>query len=189
MATTFKEKIADTLNAKAGHLARERGLHLLRIEVRGTEQNPVIEVLLDGDRLVAISDCETVSKELATIIDAERLVKGNYRLDVMSPGIEEPLVYDWQFARSIGHLVEVHYRDGDDHHTLHGHLRESSSKEIAIEPIHLKGTRSAARTAVTDEGPVELKADEQLYEKPVQIVKIQRGHLTKVVVQPEMGRK
>ncbi len=189
MATTFKEKIASTLHIKASELARERGLHLLRIDVRGTEQNPVIEVLLDGDRLVAVDDCEIVSRDLAVAIEADKLVKGNYRLDVMSPGVEEPLVHDWQFTRSIGRLVEVHYRDGGDHHTLHGHLRESSQKEIAIEPIHLKGIRPPTRTALTEDGPVKLEADEQLYEKPVAIVKIDRAHLTKVVVQPEMSRR
>src|ERR1035437_7579698 len=78
MATTFKEKIASALNAKASELARERGLHLLRIDVRGTEQNPVIEVLLDGDRLVAVADCEIVSRDLAAVIEADKLVKGNY---------------------------------------------------------------------------------------------------------------
>src|SRR5438046_9986160 len=102
----YQEKIVSTLSPKASELAQRRGLHLLRIQVRGTEQTPVIEVLLDGERQVAIDDCEAVSRDLAIWVDTEQNVKGNYRLDVMSPGLEEPLEQDYQFTRSIGRLVE-----------------------------------------------------------------------------------
>jgi ribosome maturation factor RimP len=185
----FQDKIVSTLSSKGSELAEQQGLHLLRIQVRGTEQTPVIEVLLDGDRNVTVDDCEAVSRELSEWVDSGQMVKGNYRLDVMSPGIEEPLEHDWQFKRSIGRLVEVHYRDGEEHHTLHGHLREATAKDIALEPIHVAGSRKHSKTVVTEDGAIELEKDEQIYEKPVELVKIERGHITKVVVQPDMSRR
>ena len=184
----FQEKIISTLSPKASELSERRGLHLLRIQVRGTEQTPVIEVLLDGDRQVAIDDCEAVSRDLSSWVDEAQNVKGNYRLDVMSPGMEEPLEQDYQFTRSIGRLVEVHYRDGEESHTLHGHLRESDGREIAIEPIHVAQPKKHSKTIVTEDGTIELEKDEQIYDKPVELVKIDRAHVTKVLVQPEMRR-
>jgi ribosome maturation factor RimP len=184
----FQEKIVSTLSPKASKLAEGRGLHLLRIQVRGAEHTPVIEVLLDGERQVSIEDCESVSRDLTTWVDAEQNVKGNYRLDVMSPGLEEPLEEDYQFTRSIGRLVEVHYRDGEESHTLHGHLRESNGREIAIEPIHVATPKKHSKTVVTEDGMIELEKDEQIYDKPVELVKIDRSHVTKVIVQPEMKR-
>src|SRR5207253_9869313 len=173
MDDSFKNTIVNTLEPHASKLAKGRDLHLLRIDVRGTAQTPVIEVLLDGNRLISIDDCETVSKELNNTIESGKLVKGNYRLDVMSPGMDEPLVEDWQFERSVGRLVEVHYEDQGEHHTLHGHLRSSNSKDIAIEPIHVKGTKPARKKeVVTDEGPVVLQSDEQIYDARVELVKV-----------------
>ncbi|HEY3876660.1 MAG TPA: hypothetical protein VGM92_14380 [Candidatus Kapabacteria bacterium] len=184
MENTFKNDILDSLEKPAGALAQERGLNLLRINVRGTGSAPVIEVLLDGERLVSIDDCEFVSKGLDASIEAGTLVKGNYRLDVMSPGIDEPLVQDWQFQRNLGRLVEVQYRDGGEHHTLHGHLRNYTIEEIGIEPIHLKSNKPKKK-AVTSEGEtVTLERDEQLYERDVELVKIARKHLVSAVVQP-----
>src|SRR2546425_372810 len=107
MTTPSKERIVQSLEGKARSFARDRGLYLLRIDVRGWERQRVIGVLLDGERAVAVADCEAVSKDLNAAIDAGNLVKGNYRLDVMSPGMDEPLTQDWQFKRSLGRLVEV----------------------------------------------------------------------------------
>ena len=189
MENTFKSDIAESLEKPASKLASARGLYLLRINVRGSASTPVIEVLLDGDRLVTIEDCASVSHELTTVIDAEKLVKGNYRLDVMSPGIDEPLAEDWQFQRNLGRSVEAHYQDAGEHHTLHGHLRAYTATEIGIEPIHIHSHKSVkAKTVITEEGAVTLKRDEQLYDDPVALVKIERKHLTKVVVQPDFGK-
>ncbi len=189
MENTFKAAIADSLEKPASRLANVRGLNLLRINVRGSASSPVIEVLLDGERLVTIEDCTSVSQELTALIDTEKLVRGNYRLDVMSPGIDEPLVEDWQFQRNLGRLVEVHYQDAGEHHTLHGHLRAYTTQEIGIEPIHVRSAKAIqARTVATEDGLVELQRDEQLYRDPVELVKIERKHVTKVVVQPEFAR-
>lgn len=189
MTNNFKTTIAETLSKPAARLAAARGLHLLRIQVRGTESAPVIEVLLDGDRPIVIEDCEGVSKDLSTEIDTAKLIKGNYRLDVMSPGLEEPLVEDWQFARSIGRLIEAQYQDDVEHHTLHGHLRAYTPKEIAIEPVHVKTPKVIKPNLITtDSGPIAFERDEQLYDLPVELVKIERRHLIKVIAQPEFGK-
>lgn len=189
MTNNFKTTIPETLSKPASRLATARGLHLLRIQVRGTESNPVIEVLLDGDRPIVIDDCESVSKALSAEIDSAKLIKGNYRLDVMSPGLEEPLVEDWQFARSVDRLIEAQYQDSGEHHTLHGHLRSYTPKEISIEPVHINKPKVVKPNMVTtDSGPIALEQDEQLYNPPVELVKIERRFLTKVVAQPEFGK-
>jgi ribosome maturation factor RimP len=189
MENTFKNPIVKALEPYATKFAQDRGLYLLRVEVRGTEFNPVIEVVLDGDRSIMIDDCEAVSKDLNIAIEAGKLVRGNFRLDVLSPGTDEPLIYDWQFERNLGRLIEAHYQDAEETHTLHGHLREYNEKEIAVEPIHVKAKKPPiAKTIVTEEGPVVLQTDEQLYNKPVELVKIDRANLTKVIVQTEIRR-
>lgn len=186
MANNFKTTISEALDAPARQLASQRGLHILRIQVRGTESNPVIEILLDGPRNINIDDCETVSKALSNEVDSTKLIKGNYRLDVMSPGLEEPLVEDWQFERNVGRLIEAQYSEDGEHHSLHGHLRNYSEREISIEPVHVKKPKIDKHNMVTtDSGPIAFEKDEQLYNAPVELVAIERKYLIKVIVQPE----
>jgi ribosome maturation factor RimP len=189
MENEFKDSISNALAPTATRLAEARGLHLLRITVRGTVQNPVIEVILDGDRGIQVEDCEAVSRDLNTAIETDKLIKGNHRLDVLSPGIEEPVIHEWQFQRNTGRLVEVHYQDGEEHHTVHGRLKGCDREEISLEPIHVKGKRPhGPKTIATEEGVVKLQEDEQLYDLPVELVKVDRSKVTKVLVQLEFGK-
>jgi ribosome maturation factor RimP len=188
MEKSFKTRISDTLRPLATGFAEPLGLVVLRIEVRGTEQQPVIEVILDGERAVQIADCEQVSKSLHEAIDSDTLVKGNYRLDVLSPGIDEPIMEDFQLKRNMGRLVEVQYRDGEEHHTLHGRLRDFSDKEVVIQPIHPKSSTKPSKSVVTEAGQVQIEDDEQIYDDPVELVKIERKHVSRLVAQVDFGR-
>jgi ribosome maturation factor RimP len=98
----------DRLHDIAAEAAEPLGLLILRMTARGTPSRAILEVILDGPRQVSIDDCQTVSKKINDAIEAdESLLKGNYRLDVLSPGLDEPIVHDYQFQRTIGHLVEI----------------------------------------------------------------------------------
>lgn len=188
MDKSFKSRIGDNLKPRANEFAGALGLVVLRIDVRGTEQQPVIEVILDGERAVQLADCEQVSKLLHEAIDSGNLVKGNYRLDVLSPGIDEPIMEDFQLKRNMGRLVEVQYRDGEEHHTLHGRLRDFSDKEVVIQPIHPKGARKPSKSVVTEAGQVQIEDDEQIYDDPVELVKVERKHVSRLVATVDFGK-
>lgn len=123
-------KLIDTIRPVAESAAAERGLNVLHCIVRGTDSRPVIEITLDGDRLVGVEDCETVSKALQSFAD-ERLGQNvNYRLDVLSPGIDEPIVYDYQLKRSIGRILRIAY-------TEEGVIREVTGTLVSFDAIKL----------------------------------------------------
>lgn len=176
----FKQKIESALSPVAEKAAEERGLKLLRINIRGTDKTPVIEVILDGERQVSLEDCEDISRKLDEFLNANASLSQNFRLDVLSPGVEEPLVQDFQYIRSLGKLVEVHYSDSGEEHTIHGILREYRQTEIALEPAHKKGKKTVVRD---EEVPLPLKRDEQLYDAPVELVRIDRKKVKKAIVQ------
>ena len=137
--STYKDDIQTAVAGVAEPLARARGLKLLRVTVRGTEQNPVIEVVLDGNRQIEIQDCEAVSRDLNETLENSNLVKGNFRLDVMSPGLEEPLVEDYQFERAVSRLVEIEWEQDGDARTTKGYLKTHGP----VLTVETAGTRSA----------------------------------------------
>ncbi len=182
MKPEFIDSVTKTLKPHATKAADERGLHVLRIEVRGTEQSPVVEVILDGDRFVKVEDCEAVSRTLGTLLDESKLIPGNPRLDVMSPGTEEPIVLDYQLNRSIGKNVEVHYKDGEESHTVHGKLIAFTNKNVELEPIHPKFKRGIHPKMAG------LAKDEQLFVPKVQEILIERDTITNMLIKLEFSR-
>lgn len=126
------KKNLDRLSEIAGNAAEELGLVLLRLTARGTPSRAIIEVTLDGSKLVSIDDCQTVSRKLNEAIEAESIVSGNFRLDVLSPGLDEPLVDDYQFQRTVGHLVEVSFEEEEKKKSVTGTLNGISPENITL---------------------------------------------------------
>jgi ribosome maturation factor RimP len=139
-------KNLNRLTEIATNAAEELGLVLLRITARGVPSRPVVEVTLDGPKLVAISDCEIVSKKLNEAIDAESLLSGNFRLDVLSPGLDEPVIHNYQFQRTVGHLVEASFDDQGKKASIVGILKEFSPNELVILKRQKKGSEANAIT-------------------------------------------
>jgi ribosome maturation factor RimP len=126
------KKNLDHLTGIAVKAAEELGLVILRLTARGTPSRAIIEVTLDRPKLVAISDCEIVSKKLNEAIEAESLIGGNFRLDVLSPGLDEPIVHDYQFQRTIGHLIEVSFEEEGKKTSVLGKLEQYSLNELVV---------------------------------------------------------
>lgn len=131
MANVLDTHIHDSLAAQTDKAAAERGLVILRVIVRGTKSRPVIEIILDGSRLVAVEDCEAVSKSTADFLDELPGMSKEYRLDVLSPGTDEPLLHPYQFQRSIGRLVEITLSGNSE--VIKGYLRSVSDSAITVE--------------------------------------------------------
>jgi ribosome maturation factor RimP len=115
----------DSINKKirqiASDSAEKKNLFLVDIVFRGTPNNPVIEVFVDGEQNVSAYECAKVSNEIKKIIDEESLYK-SYRLDVSSPGVERPLIYIKQFPKHINRNIEIQYKIADDVKNLKGEL-------------------------------------------------------------------
>jgi len=58
----------------------------------------VIEVTADTDEGITLGQLSTVSKVLSPLLDDE-FGDAGYRLDVTSPGLDQPLIEAWQYNR------------------------------------------------------------------------------------------
>jgi ribosome maturation factor RimP len=86
---------AARIAAIAGPVFAALGYRLVRVRVSGS------------DGTMSIEDCETASRALSPVLDAEDPVEHAYRLEVSSPGIDRPLVRRSDFERYAGHEVKV----------------------------------------------------------------------------------
>ena len=93
-------------------------------------KNGVLEILLDGDNGIAISDCVAVSRHVGFHLEEENVIENAYRLEVSSPGIDSPLLTIRQYAKNVGRNVRVKLEDGTK---FEGELVSATEQSITIE--------------------------------------------------------
>jgi len=117
----------------AHKIVSEKELVLVDLIIRGSNQNPVIEVFVDGARSVSADDCANISRELNKVIADEEIIFGNYRLDVSSPGVDKPLKYLVQFPKHINRKFSVKYLQGDDTKQITARLKAVEGEDLLFE--------------------------------------------------------
>jgi ribosome maturation factor RimP len=85
----------------------------LGYEMLGVEYLPrpkaghLLRVYIDSDGGVGLSDCEKVSHQISGVLEVEDPVRGEYALEVSSPGLDRPLFEKVHFERFVGELARV----------------------------------------------------------------------------------
>lgn len=90
-------------------IAREKGCRLLAIESAGGGRASVLRLVLeraDGSG-VSVEDCEAVSREVSTLLDASDEISHSYTLEVSSAGLERKLYSIDDARRFVGRRVRV----------------------------------------------------------------------------------
>ncbi len=87
-----------------------------------------IVVLLDNDKGISIADCVAMSRHIESNLDRE---KGDFELNVMSPGLSEPFKILRQYQKNIGKQVEVVLKENSK--KVIGKLLSASEEGILIE--------------------------------------------------------
>lgn len=87
------------------------GFELLGIELIKNGRISLLRVYIDKFEGVNIDDCVLVSQQLTGLLDVKDPIKGQYNLEVSSPGIDRPLFTDEQLKKHIGHIVMIKLRE------------------------------------------------------------------------------
>ena len=90
-------------------IAREKGCRLFAIEPSGVGRMSVLRLVLeraDGSP-VSVEDCEAVSREASTLLDASEEISHSYALEVSSAGLERKLYSLDDARRFVGRRVRV----------------------------------------------------------------------------------
>ena len=88
-------------------LIEDLGYEFVGLEQSSNPKNPVIVIYIDKPEGIAIEDCETVSREVAALLDVEDPIPGHYNLEVSSPGLDRPIFTLDQFEQFKGETVKL----------------------------------------------------------------------------------
>ena len=83
------------------------GYWLVRIKCSSRDGFTVQIMAERPDGTMTVEDCETCSRNISPVLDADDPIGREYRLEMSSPGIDRPLVRLSDFDRWKGHLARV----------------------------------------------------------------------------------
>ena len=107
----MRENVVARIQEIAQKVASSDGLEVVEVEVKGSGRNQMLRIYIDKPQGVTHADCESVSLQVGTILDAENLFPGHYTLEVSSPGVERKLRKWKDFERFQGHRMKVVLRE------------------------------------------------------------------------------
>ena len=86
------------------------GFELWGVEYIGQGKHSVLRLYIDSENGVTLDDCQQVSYQVSGILEVEDPIKGQYSLEVSSPGMDRPLFTIEHFTRYVGSNVKVRLR-------------------------------------------------------------------------------
>lgn len=102
-------RLSQETTEEIGAIAAEKGCRLLAVESAGAGRFSVLRVVLEREtgEPVTLADCEAVSREVSTLLDATGDIAHRYTLEVSSAGLDRRLYSLEDAQRFIGQRVHV----------------------------------------------------------------------------------
>ena len=102
----MEERIQRLLETTIGSL----GYELLGVEYLSQGKHSRLRIYIDGPDGIGVDDCTKVSHQVSGILDVEDPIKGEFALEVSSPGLDRPLFKPEHYKQYIGRQVKLRSR-------------------------------------------------------------------------------
>ena len=110
------------------------GYELLGIEHLAQGRHSLLRLYIDSPDGITVEDCERVSHQVSGVLEVEDPVKGQYTLEVSSPGLDRPLFKPEHYARFVGEVVALRLaRPLGDRRRFKGRLLALRDDAVVIE--------------------------------------------------------
>ena len=83
------------------------GYELLGVEHMAQGRHSLLRLYIDSPDGITVDDCERVSHQVSGVLEVEDPIKGQYTLEVSSPGMDRPLFKRAHYERFVGAEVQI----------------------------------------------------------------------------------
>jgi len=103
MSDSRQDKLTQLLRPAVEGLDYE----LVGIEHLPMGKHTVLRIYIDSPNGITVKDCSDVSHQVSGVLEVEEPIKGQFTLEVSSPGIDRPLFNFEQFKKFVGSKVKL----------------------------------------------------------------------------------
>lgn len=100
-------QVPENIQAIVRPVVESLGYELVGIEYLLQGKHGLLRVYIDTQDGVTVDDCQRVSHQLSGVLDVEDVIRGQYQLEISSPGLDRPLFTEEHFARFAGHMAKL----------------------------------------------------------------------------------
>ena len=112
------------------------GYELLGVEYISQGKHSIVRIFIDSENGVNLDDCQQVSGQISGILDVEDPIKGEYNLEISSPGTERPLFTLEHFEQFIGQAVSLRFHGMvEKRRKLKGHIETVEDSKVTISEL------------------------------------------------------
>lgn len=86
------------------------GFELWGLEYQTGGRTALLRIFIDGPEGVTVEDCARVSRQVSSVLDVDDPIRGEFTLEVSSPGIDRPLYTPEQYQLYAGYPVKLRLR-------------------------------------------------------------------------------
>lgn len=103
MSNSRQDKLTQLLRPAVEGL----GYELVGVEHLPMGKHTVLRIYIDSIDGITVNDCSRVSHQVSGVLEVEEPIKGQFTLEISSPGIDRPLFNFEQFEQFIGSKVKL----------------------------------------------------------------------------------
>jgi len=83
------------------------GYEFVGIEYLIQGKHSLLRIYIDSGNGITLDDCTQVSHQISGLLDVEDVIKGQFNLEVSSPGLDRPLFTLEHFQQYVGKEIKV----------------------------------------------------------------------------------
>ena len=95
------------LNALIEPIVVGMDYEMVGVEYLPQGKHSVLRIYIDKPEGIDVDDCGHVSRQISAMLDVEDPIKGEYSLEVSSPGMDRPLFTAAHFEQFVGNKANV----------------------------------------------------------------------------------
>lgn len=119
-----------SLESQIKKIVESCGAELYDIEIVTQRGKTIFRVTIKSSEGIDLDLCADISNMISPLLDLNPPVRGDYNLEVSSPGIERRLKKLSHFQKSIGEMVLIVLDDGAQ---IRGKLKDVKDSTIVVE--------------------------------------------------------
>ncbi len=129
---------SEAINGLLAPAIESLGYELVGIEHLPQGRHSLLRIYIDAEAGITLEDCERVSHQVSGILEVEDPIKGQYTLEVSSPGLDRPLFKPEHYVRFAGKIVQIRLRYPLEGRRKYRGVIESADETTVV--IHEEGS-------------------------------------------------
>ena len=135
----------DRLTELVASAVEPLGYELLGVEYLPQGHHSVLRIYIDSPDGITLDDSERASRQVSAVLDVDDPIKGQYSLEMSSPGLDRPLFTAEHFSQFIGHEVKLRL-----HSPLEGRRKfKALITNVEGDVIHLASSDSGEKWQIS----------------------------------------